>query len=80
MGTNDQSVFQCIVYFILDTHITTAKNVLHGVFLGLQVKSFPVTPIDNCGNGLTCPMQPGETGAYTVALSFTQSDVPISVR
>ena len=77
--TNHADIHSVGFFPILETQITSARNVLHGLFLGLKVKDFPVTPSENCGHGLNCPIQPGQTAAYTISLSFSATDVPVSV-
>ena len=57
----------CDFMFCLAATITQAKNVLHGIIGGVSVP-FPVSPSDNCGNSLQCPIQPGTTVMYTITL------------
>ena len=75
--------FLILLLLTLETQIASARNVLHGLIpaLGTTLKlPFPVTPADNCGHDLKCPIQAGETVAYNVTLAYRAQDVPISVR
>ena len=62
------SVNLTLIIYISAARSTEAHNALGGIIAGFELP-FPVTPSDECADGMQCPIEAGETRVYSMSLN-----------
>ncbi|KAL4238469.1 Phosphatidylglycerol/phosphatidylinositol transfer protein [Mactra antiquata] len=56
------------INFTAKEHSDKLSNVCHGIIAGAPIP-FAVYPLNACGNGVKCPLEPGDAEIYTATVT-----------
>ncbi|XP_053392647.1 NPC intracellular cholesterol transporter 2-like [Mercenaria mercenaria] len=62
------------INFTAQEHSKNLTNICHGIIAGVP-ENFQVSPSSACGNGVSCPLTPGQSAVYKASVTCP-SDAP----